>query len=106
MLIFQDKTSIMCQSILPVHGNKWDSETPSRCRLVYVINASVTPAMLMDTIKYTTRILTSSIFTFKIEQNKWYERISEGKNIFMQHPMNSNSDFSASDHCSALERPK
>jgi hypothetical protein len=37
---------------------------------------------------------------------KWYERISDGKNILMQHPMNSNSDFSASDHCSALRRPK
>jgi len=39
-------------------------------------------------------------------QNKWNERISDGKNILMQHPMNSNGDFSASDHCSALGRPK
>jgi hypothetical protein len=71
-----------------------------------VINASVTPAMLRDTIKYTPHILTSSqFFTFKMVQ-KWYVRISDGKNILMQHPMNSNSDFSASDHCSALGRPK
>jgi polysaccharide deacetylase 2 family uncharacterized protein YibQ len=105
MLIFQDKRSIMCQSVLPVQGNKWDSEIPRRCRL-YVINASLTPAMLRDTIKYTPPILTSSqFFTFKMAQ-KWYERISDGKNILMQYPMNSNSDFSASNHCSTLERPK
>jgi hypothetical protein len=96
----------MCQSVLPVQGNKWDSEIPSRCRLSYVINASVTPAMLRDTIKYTPCILTSSqFFTFKMAQ-KWYERISDGRNILMQHPMNRNSDFSALDHCIALGRPK
>lgn len=97
----------MCQSVLPVQGNKWDSEMPSRCRLSYVTNALVTSAMLRGTIKYTPHILTSSqYYTFKTAQNKWYERISDGKNILMQHPMNSKSDFSASDHCNALGRPQ
>jgi hypothetical protein len=60
-----------------------------------VVNASVTPAMLRDTIKYTPYILTlSQFFPFKMAQNQWYEGISEDNNkVLMQHSMNSNSFF-------------